>query len=137
MSTFTRIEARRLARAGADSRLLARLAFAVAELREPTASPMVAASGTTQATAPELLFSYSVVTSASVGSGLRLPASSDIGDQFWVRNMDAANTLLLYPPSGGRINANALNAGQAIPINRIAHAIRLTSTDWYVTLNAN
>ena len=72
----------------------------------------VAATGTTQSTAAELLGDVHIILSTSVGNtGVRLPVliSHELG-VIYVRNHGAI-TATVYPASGEYINALALNVG--------------------------
>lgn len=76
------------------------------------------AEGTTQANAYILTKKVNVFSSVPSGSGAVLPSSYSPGAQIWVLNRDPANTLLLYPPLGDRIEANAVNT----PLSVVAAA---------------
>ena len=74
------------------------------------------ASGTTQATALELIAQYNEVTTAASGSGVVLNSSLAYGDEQTVYN-GGANPLTVYPPTGMKINGLATNAGMLLATN--------------------
>ena len=66
------------------------------------------AAGTTQATALALTSQTNVIGTAAASSGVILPVGLS-GDTVFVRN-GGANTVNIYPPVGGVINALSANA---------------------------
>jgi hypothetical protein len=77
-------------------------------------SAAVTAAGTVAADATSVSAVVTRVSTTASGTGIRLPAP-EAGAMMFVRN-DGANTLTVYPPSGGTINGSASNtiaAGKA------------------------
>jgi len=94
-------------------------------------SAAVSAAGTTQATATALVANINNVTVvSSTADGVRLPTAV-AGMRILVRNSDAADTLEIYPATGGTINALAVNASFSLPIATTVELIAMTATQWY------
>lgn len=80
----------------------------------------VVGAGTTQATAALLPFSSVVVVpTAANNSGVILPPGNGTGDSMaagdWIMVYNGdVNTLLLYPPVGGKLNDGTVNASVSI-----------------------
>lgn len=72
----------------------------------------IAAAGTTQGDAAAITATFITATGAA-NAGLKLPANPKQGDTWLVVNNDA-NTIKVYPPSGGAINAAADDAAVTI-----------------------
>ena len=74
--------------------------------------PTVSATGSTQGTARELRSGLTLVDDANGTRGVKLPAGTEDGEVFIVKNLVATtgNTLAIYPPTGGVINALSANA---------------------------
>jgi hypothetical protein len=73
-----------------------------------TASDLLTATGSTQATALLLPADNSGFGTVAAGTGAILQAGSP-GDEAFVANF-GANALLIYPPAGSAINALSANA---------------------------
>jgi uncharacterized membrane protein YqgA involved in biofilm formation len=97
----------------------------------------VSAAGTTLATATLLVASTSIVTTVSAGTGVRLPATPTVSakDRMHVAN-HGANTLAVYPPSGGALSANTANVPAMIAPKKCAEFICIDGTNWSVLLGA-
>ena len=70
----------------------------------------ITAAGTTQGTATALTTQWNQVTTTAAGTGVVLPSSPVVGWNYVVVNA-GANPLLIYPPTGGQIDALGTNAG--------------------------
>lgn len=81
---------------------------------EFTSATDVASLGTNQATAKLISTQILVATSCPAGTGFRLPALADLTSvnlgPISFKNKDPVNNVLLYPPVGGSIDGNAINA---------------------------
>jgi hypothetical protein len=109
--------------------------------RSPLASPAftgnvtrsvqagVSAAGTTQAGATALTADMVQITTAAASSGVRLPTAV-AGMEIWVTN-GGANAVLVYPATGGKINALATNAGFSVAAAATARLWAATTTQWY------
>lgn len=74
----------------------------------------VTATGTTTADAYVLKAGMTQFTTVGAGTGARIP-TTDLapGDEFFVYN-GGANALLVYPPTGGTVNAAGVDAGNSL-----------------------
>jgi hypothetical protein len=100
-------------------------------------SNSLTAAGTTQATALALtnLNDVHVITTAASSTGAVLPSSLSIGDQMVVVN-GGANSITLYPPSGGKLNNGTANAGLAVAANKAAHVFCIDNLNFAVVVSA-
>ena len=75
----------------------------------------VTAAGTTQAGATPVYGDNVVVTTAAASSGVILSGNAGFapGDDVFLTNQ-GANSLSVYPPVGGQINAGGVNAAFAV-----------------------
>lgn len=76
------------------------------------------ATGSTQGTALKLSAINNVVTTTAASTGVQLPAMGT-GDSVFVVNL-GANALLVYPVTGGAINALSANAGFSVGAGKSA-----------------
>lgn len=74
----------------------------------------VSAAGTTQGTATALTTDYNNVTTVAANAGVILPVAALAGRAITVKN-NGVNSLNIYPPSGGTIDALAANTALSIP----------------------
>jgi hypothetical protein len=79
------------------------------------------AAGSTQGTALKLAVANNIVTTAAASTGVQLPAMGQ-GDSVFVANL-GANAVLVYPVTGGIINALAANAGFSVAAGKSASFI--------------
>ena len=94
-------------------------------------SAAVSAAGATQATATALVSNVNNVTVVAAGAdGVRLPTAV-AGMRILVRNSDSADTLSIYPATGGTINALAANAAFTLAAGSITELMATTTTQWY------
>jgi len=91
-------------------------------------------AGTVQGDGTAITASVSVFTTVSSGTGGTL-ADSMIGDEYEILNL-GANSLTVYPPSGGRINAVATNGGFTLATNTAVKVKKFTATRWMAFLSA-
>jgi hypothetical protein len=89
----------------------------------------VSAAGTTQGTGTALTNDYNVITTAAASSGVVLPTAT-AGRRVVIVNK-GANTLTIYPASGGYIDALALNAGIQLAANGTMELMASSTTQWY------
>lgn len=97
----------------------------------------VGAGNNSQALAVPLTAEVNVIgtSSATASTGVRLPAGATPGDLLMVANQ-GANTTLVYPASGGKINALSTNAGFTMTAGKVAMFVAVSGTDWIVNLSA-
>ena len=90
----------------------------------------ISAAGSTQGTATGLTKSYNIVTTVASNTGVRLPTPSTGGLIIVVVNR-GANTLNVYPQSGGTIDGAASNAAVTLVTNSVGTYEASTITQWY------
>jgi hypothetical protein len=92
-----------------------------------------AGAGTTTADATVLsLDDIHYIATAANNSGVKLPATLSAGDSMLIFNADA-NTLLLYPPTGGELNNGTVTTGTvSIATHTSARATCVNSLDFIV-----
>jgi len=71
-------------------------------------------------------------STAASNSGARLPAGSP-GDNYIISNGDV-NTMLIYPPVGGKLNYGTLNASVNLTTLKSAECVCLDSLNYIVML---
>jgi len=101
-----------------------------------TVSNGLTATGTTIADALQLTSFHSVIGTAALNTGVKLPSAWPIGQIGYVQN-NGANPINLFPPtSSGTINGGS--AGAAVTIAAAAGniIIRLSTTDFAALVQA-
>jgi sugar lactone lactonase YvrE len=94
-------------------------------------SAAISAAGATQANATALVSNINNVTVvATSADGVRLPTAV-AGMRILVRNTDAADTLKIYPATGGQINALGSNAAYSLVAGLTIELFASTATQWY------
>jgi hypothetical protein len=94
-------------------------------------SAAVSAAGTTQGTATGLVSNINNVTVVTAAAaGVRLPTAV-AGMRILIRNSDSADTLSIYPATGGTINALSVNAAFTLAAGSTTELMATTSTQWY------
>jgi sugar lactone lactonase YvrE len=94
-------------------------------------SAAVSAAGATQGTATGLVSNINNVTVVATGAtGVRLPTAV-AGMRILIRNSDSADTLSIYPATGGTINALAANAAFTLAAGSTIELVATTATQWY------
>jgi hypothetical protein len=89
----------------------------------------VSAAGTVQANATAITREINVVSTAAVGSGVRLPAA--VAGMVVMITNTSANTLNVYPATGGSINSLSANSAYAHSAGATLQFIAPTTTQWY------
>jgi hypothetical protein len=89
----------------------------------------VSAAGTTQGTATALTVDYNVITTAAASSGVVLPTAT-AGRRIVIVNK-GANTLSIYPATGGTIDALSANAAIQVAANGSIQIMASSITQWY------
>ena len=90
----------------------------------------ISAAGATQGTATALTKEINVVSTVSVGQGVALPTAV-AGMTIYVVNTNA-NTVNVYPASGGTISSLGLNAAYSQPTGIMIQYVATSSTQWYM-----
>jgi hypothetical protein len=89
----------------------------------------------TQAGATALTGFVNYVTTGTAADGVKLPAERLVGDVIYVVN-SSANSLNVYPATGGKINNGSANAAKALVANMSGCYISLGSENWAAVLSA-
>ena len=97
----------------------------------------VGAGNNTQALAVALTGEVNVIgtSSATASTGVRLPGGVKAGDSVVVFNA-GANTTLVYPAAGGKVDALSTNAGFSMATGKKATFHAVNATDWIAILSA-
>lgn len=94
-------------------------------------SAAVSAAGTAQGTATALVSNINNVTVVTAAAaGVRLPTAV-AGMRILIRNSDSADTLNIYPATGGTINALSANAAFTLAAGSTTELMATTATQWY------
>jgi hypothetical protein len=88
----------------------------------------VTATGADQAGARLCTADHIIVTTTAASTGIRLPAAES-GAELTVKNL-GANALLVYPSTGGAINALAANAGFTVAAGGQARLLGRNGLNW-------
>lgn len=100
-----------------------------------TVSTGLTATGTVLADALALVSHNNVVSTTALNTGVKLP-DAVIGSIIFVQN-NGANPLNLFPPtSSGTLNGGSAGAAVTIAAAAGNMCVRLSSTDWLVTVFA-
>jgi len=89
----------------------------------------ISAAGTAQGNATALTKAFNVVSTVASGAGVVLPTAV-AGMRVTIVNT-SANTVIVYPASGGAINSLATNAGFSLPTVGRLDYIATSDTQWY------
>ena len=94
-------------------------------------SAAVSAAGTAQGTATALVSNINNVTVVTAAAaGVRLPTAV-AGMRILIRNSDSADTLNIYPATGGTINALGANTAFTLAAGSTTELMATTATQWY------
>jgi hypothetical protein len=94
---------------------------------------ITAAGSSSQANSTALYTAINNVEAGAANTGVRLPAGQ-AGDTMVVGN-SKADTLFIYPPTGGTINGGSTNAKVDILTLHGALCVCVNSLDWIVVYN--
>ena len=89
----------------------------------------ITAAGTNQGTATALTKEINTVSTVTSGTGVALPTGVS-GMVITIINQ-SANSLLVYPATGGSINALGTNVAFTAPGGAVLQFVAPTSTLWY------
>lgn len=97
----------------------------------------VGAGNNTQALAVALTGEINLIgtSSATADTGVRLPANVKPGDSVVVMN-GGANATLVYPATGGAVNALTANAGFSMAAGKVATFVATSDKNWVALLTA-
>lgn len=84
--------------------------LAAQEITGADADNSVTSTGSTsQANSYAIRKPFTIVTTTGANTGVRLPSFLSAGDEGFIQN-NGAQTLFVYPPVGGKINAGSTDA---------------------------
>jgi len=89
----------------------------------------ISAAGSSQGDATILTKAFNVVSTVASGTGVVLPTAV-AGMRVTIVNT-SANTVIVYPATGGAINSLATNAGFSLPTVGRLDYIATSTTQWY------
>lgn len=95
----------------------------------------VTAAGTTQGTATAIGADLNVVTTATAAQGVILYAGVP-GDDQWVHNAVVSASIVVYPPTGSKINQIATNGGMTLAPNTGVLCKTISATQILAILSA-
>lgn len=97
---------------------------------------ITAAGNSSQSGSTAITKQYNEVsTVTSSANGVRLPVAAD-NQVIFIKNDDSADTLKVYPATGGVINALSTNAAQTIAAGKSGYFIGISTTAWkYILVN--
>ena len=95
----------------------------------------IVAAGAAIAAATALTADANFVGTATNGQGVQL-YNGAIGDEQYVFNDGTLATIVVYPPTGSRINGLAASAGINLPSNSAAMFKKMTATRWFCLMSA-
>ena len=95
-----------------------------------TVSNTQTATGTSsQANSFAIVDDVTIFTTAASNSGARLPSTSTAGDVFFIANQ-GSNTMLVYPPSGGKINNGTADASVNLTTKKCGLWVSIDGTNY-------
>lgn len=95
----------------------------------------VTAAGTTQGTAAAVTASVVLVGTATALQGVQIYNGS-IGDSQWIFNDNTGTTIVVYPPTGNKINNLSTNSGIQLANNTSVEILKVTSTRHIAIMSA-
>ena len=97
----------------------------------------ISAAGTSRTTATAITTANTIVSVVAAGTGVILPGASVVGanDRLHVAN-HGANTLAVYPPSGGKLCNNGANVPALIAPGKCADFYCIDGTSYTALLSA-
>ncbi len=103
----------------------------------PVPTTGISAAGTTLATATALAVVTNLVSTATVGQGVKLPTGATTNDWCCVYNDATGTTIVVYPDtSSNRINQMTAGTGISLANNTGCIFIKVSSTRWIANLSA-
>ena len=95
------------------------------------------AAGTGQSTAYAITTANTVFTTVGAGTGAKLPVTPTVSakDRLHVAN-HGANTLAVYPPTGGKLSNRTANVPALVAPNKSADFLCLDGTNYSALLGA-
>jgi hypothetical protein len=93
------------------------------------------ATGSDQAGALAITDDISIVTTTAASTGVRLPAGTQPGDTYVIAN-HGANSLSVYPPTGGKIANGTGDAAKALAATKAGIYISIDGTNYAAVISA-
>ena len=96
------------------------------------------ATGNSQGTALALPSDWNLFTTVAASTGAILPANGsnvNLSDVYIVMN-HGANSLSVYPPTGGKIANGSANAAFSVAANKMATFVNIGSGNWAASVSA-
>ncbi len=98
-------------------------------------SNALTATGSSQGTALALPNDFNIFTTVASSTGCILPSTASPTDEITIVN-HGANTLSVYPPTGGKIANGSVNAAFSVAANKTAFVLCLDGTNWAASVSA-
>lgn len=76
-----------------------------------------------------------VYTTSTVNYGPTLPSTAQSGDSYFIAN-NTANSINVWPPTGGAIGSGSANAALAVPAGKTGKFISIGGVNWIAILSA-
>ena len=76
-----------------------------------------------------------VYTSSTASYGPTLPSTAQTGDSYFVAN-NTANSINVWPSTGGAIGSASANAALAVPAGKSAKFVSIGSGNWFALVSA-
>lgn len=92
-----------------------------------------ATGSSSQANSFAITDDVTVFTTAASNSGARLPSNASPPDSFIIANQDS-NTMIIYPPVGGKLNNGTTDAGVNLTTKKAAECINIGGLNFLVML---
>ncbi len=97
----------------------------------------ISAAGTTLATATALTVTTNLVSTATVGQGVKLPTAASVNDWCCVYNDATGTTIVVYPDtSSNKINQMTAGTGISLGNNTSCLFMKVSSTRWVANMSA-
>ena len=95
------------------------------------------AAGNSQGTALLMPSDFVVFTTVAASTGTILPSSPAVGASDWLTIVNhGANTLSVYPPTGGKIANGTTNAAFSVAATKTANFMCIDGTNYAASLSA-
>ena len=101
-------------------------------------SNALTATGSSQGTALSLPSDFNICTTVAASTGVILPAAgnqNNAGDNYIVVN-HGANSLSVYPPTGGKIANGSVNVALALAANKTGFYLHIGSGNYAASISA-
>lgn len=100
-----------------------------------TLTNTLTATGSAQGDALAMRDDINIVTTAAASTGVILPSNTQPSDVIVIAN-HGANSLSVYPPTGGKIANGSANAALALAATKTGIYISINGTDFAAVISA-